>query len=59
MKTSNEELHSMLLNLVIKRDALDGDASKAAKVTVKKAVSTMSRKQAKVAPPPLVNAPPE
>ncbi|MBA3512298.1 type I restriction enzyme HsdR N-terminal domain-containing protein [Sphingomonas sp.] len=59
MKTSNEELHSMLLNLVIKRDALDGDASKAAKVTVKKAVSTISRKQAKVEPPPIANAPTE
>lgn len=59
MKTSNEELHSMLLNLVIKRDALDGDASKDAKATVKKAVSTISRKQAKAAPPPLANTPTE
>lgn len=59
MKTSNEELHSMLLNLVIKRDALDGDASKAAKATVKKAVSTISRKQAKASLPPSVNSPAE
>lgn len=59
MKTSNEELQSMLLNLVIKRDALDGEASKAAKSTVKKAVSTLSRKQAKAAPPPVVNVPTE
>lgn len=57
MKTSNEELHSMLMNLVIKRDALDGDASKMAKATVKKAVSTISRKQTKAAlPPPVPSA---
>lgn len=54
LKTSNEELHSMLVNLVIKRDAVDGDAPKVAKATVKKALSALSRKQAKVsAPAPL------
>jgi predicted type IV restriction endonuclease len=56
MKTSNEELHSMLLNLVVKRDALDGEQSKAAKATVKKAVATVSRKQTKTPAPPLASA---
>lgn len=59
MKTSNEELHSMLLNLVIKRDALDGEPSKVAKATLKKAVSAISRKQAKAVPPPVINEPTE
>ncbi len=50
LKTSNEEIHSMLVNLVIKRDAVDGDSPKTAKATVRRAVSGLSRKQAKAVP---------
>jgi hypothetical protein len=38
----------LLTNDVIKRDALDGDAPKAAKATVKKAIGALARKAAKV-----------
>lgn len=51
LKTSNEELQAMLVDLVIKRDAVEGDPPKAAKGTIKKAVSALARKSAKSAPP--------
>ena len=39
----------MLVDLVIKRDAVDGDASKVARGTIKKATSALARKVAKSA----------
>lgn len=47
MKVSDEELRILLTNDIIKRDALDGDAPKAAKALVKKAEGTLARKAAK------------
>lgn len=47
LKVTDEELRVFLTNDVIKRDALDGDAPKAAKSLVKKANSTLARKAAK------------
>ena len=49
MKTSVEELRGILVTDVIKRDTLDGDGPKAAKVVIKKASSTLVRKSAKAA----------
>ena len=49
MKPTTEELRGMLVNNVLKRDTLDGDAPKAAKATLKKANSTVARKAAKAA----------
>lgn len=50
IKTSDEELRVILANEIIKRDALDGEAPKAAKIALKKAVSAVSKKHA-VKPP--------
>ena len=47
MKVSDEELRIHLTNDIIKRDALDGEAPKAAKALVKKAETTIARKAAK------------
>jgi hypothetical protein len=49
LKINDDELKIILTNDVIKRDALDGDASKAAKAMVKKATSALARKTAKAA----------
>ena len=46
VKTSDEELRTLLANEVIKRDTLDGDAPKAAKASVKRANSALAKKQA-------------
>lgn len=46
IRTSDEELRVILANEVIKRDALDGDAPKAAKAAVKKALSASAKRQA-------------
>lgn len=52
VKTSDEELRTILTNDVLKRDTLDGDPPKAAKALVKKATATLAKKQAvKVAVP--------
>lgn len=45
-KVSDDELRIMLSTDVIKRDALDGDASKVAKSTVKKAAGAIARRAA-------------
>lgn len=47
LKTTDDELRVLLANDVIKRDALDGDAPKAAKALVKKANTLLVRKAAK------------
>lgn len=47
LKTTDDELRVLLTNDVIKRDALDGDAPKAAKAMVKKAGGALARKAAK------------
>ncbi len=47
MKVSDDELRVHLTNGIIKRDALDGDAPKAAKALVKKASGAIARKAAK------------
>lgn len=47
LKVSDDELRVMLTNDVVKRDTLDGEAPKAAKTLVKKAVSSIARKQTK------------
>jgi hypothetical protein len=47
LKVTEEDLRILLTNDVIKRDALDGDAPKAAKAAVRKAHSALARKQAK------------
>lgn len=49
MKPTVEELRGMLVNSVLKRDTVDGDAPKAAKATIKKAASGATRKAAKAA----------
>lgn len=49
VKPSDDELRILLTNDVIKRDALDGDAPKAAKALIKKTVSAAQRKAAKSA----------
>ncbi|MBE5074387.1 type I restriction enzyme HsdR N-terminal domain-containing protein [Erythrobacteraceae bacterium E2-1 Yellow Sea] len=49
LKVSEDELHNLLVNEVIKRDALDGDGAKAATSRIKKAESSLRRKAAKVA----------
>ncbi len=51
MKVSDEELRVHLTSDIIKRDALDGDAPKAAKALVKKATGAIARKAAKAGPP--------
>lgn len=51
MKVSDDELRIHLTNDIIKRDALDGDAPKAAKALVKKAVGAIARKAAKAGTP--------
>lgn len=45
VKTSDEELRTILTNDVLKRDTLDGDPPKAAKTLVKKAIATLAKKQ--------------
>lgn len=47
LKTTDEELRILLTNDVIKRDAIDGDAPKAAKALVKKVTGALARKAAK------------
>lgn len=47
LKTTDEELRTLLSEQVIKRDTLDGDAPKAAKSTVKRAVNAAAKKAAK------------
>lgn len=47
VRTTDDELRILLTNDVIKRDALDGDAPKAAKAAVKKATTALAKKQAK------------
>lgn len=49
LKVTNEELLVFLANDVIKRDALDGEAPKVAKATIKKAIAAQARKAAKAA----------
>jgi len=51
VKTTDEELRIILTNDVIKRDALDGEGPKAAKMMVKKAITGMLKRQTKAAPP--------
>ena len=50
MKVSDDELRIHLTNDIIKRDALDGDAPKAAKALVKRATGASARKAAKSNP---------
>lgn len=45
VRTSDEELRVLLANDVIKRDTLDGEAPKAAKTVVKKAVTALAKRQ--------------
>jgi hypothetical protein len=47
LKTTDDELRTLLSGQVIKRDALDGEAPKAAKSMVKRAMSAAARKAAK------------
>lgn len=47
LKVTDDELRVFLTNDVIKRDALDGEAPKAAKTLVKKATGAIARKAAK------------
>lgn len=49
LKTSDDELRALLTNEVIKRDTLDGEGAKAAKTTIKKAVSALAKKASKAA----------
>ena len=49
LKTHDDELRILLVNDVIKRDAIDGDAPKAAKAQVKKANAALAKKAAKAA----------
>ena len=49
LKVSDDEIKTLLSNDVIKRDALDGEAPKAAKQLIKKAVNSIARKAAKAA----------
>ncbi len=49
VRTTDDELRVLLTNDVIKRDALDGEAPKAAKAAVKKASTALAKKQAKAA----------
>ncbi len=44
VKTSDEELRTILTNDVLKRDTLDGDPPKAAKALVKKAANALAKK---------------
>jgi hypothetical protein len=46
VKTSDEELRTLLSNEVIKRDTLDGEAPKTAKTAVKRAITALAKKQA-------------
>jgi hypothetical protein len=47
LKTTDDELRTLLAGQVIKRDALDGDAPKAAKSMVKRATNAAARKAAR------------
>jgi hypothetical protein len=47
VKVTDEELRTILVSDVIKRDALDGEGPKDAKALVKKATGALARKQAK------------
>jgi hypothetical protein len=49
VKVTEEELKTILTNDVIKRDALDGDGPKEAKALIKKAIATVTKKQAQAA----------
>lgn len=46
-KTTDDQLRTIIVNDVLKRDALDGDGPKAAKALIKKANSSLARKAAK------------
>ena len=47
LKITDEEVRALLTSDIIKRDALDGDAAKAAKSVVRKAQNAVARKVAK------------
>jgi len=47
LKASDDELRRLLIEQVIKRDTLDGDAPKAAKAAVKRATAAAARRAAK------------
>lgn len=47
IKTTDEQLRVILSNEVIKRDALDGDAPRAAKTAIKRASNALAKKQSK------------
>lgn len=47
LKVTDDELRVFLTNDVVKRDALDGEAPKAAKALIKKATGALARKAAK------------
>ena len=50
MKPTVDDLRMMLVSSVLKRDTLDGEGSKAAKSTVRKAANALTRKAGKAAP---------
>lgn len=52
VKASEEEIRTILVNDVMKRDTLDGDLPKAAKATVKKAATSLAKKTISKAAPP-------
>lgn len=47
VKITDDDLKIMLANEVLKRDTIDGDAPKAAKATIKKALNGLAKKTAK------------
>jgi hypothetical protein len=47
VKITDDDLKIMLANEVLKRDTIDGDAPKAAKATIRKAVAAIAKKAAK------------
>jgi ribosomal protein L12E/L44/L45/RPP1/RPP2 len=49
VKVSEEEIRVILTNDVLKRDTLDGELPKEAKAMVKKAATTLAKRQAKAA----------
>jgi hypothetical protein len=52
VKVTDEELKTIIMNDVIKRDAIDGEGPKDAKAMIKKAIASASKKQAKANPSP-------
>jgi len=49
IKVTDDQIRVILTNDVIKRDALDGDGAKAAKIMIKKALTAQARRAAKQA----------